>query len=329
MSHLNNAYMSSMHKKGLLGNNLYNIWVEQGNEGTLEDFLNDLKQSEDLYTYWVNQGNTGTKQDFINYLKKSDDTSYQYWLDQGNTGTKQDFINNLKQSDDTLYHYWLNQGYSGTIDDFILFLRQPVIGIEQSDFIISKFVNVGQTQFNIGVDFNPLATMVFLNSALIREWGKQGTNVAIPASTLNDTIDIITDTNISSKTFTFLIKKFTATVSQTTFDTEMDFNPLSTLVFLNSSLIRDWSKSANNVSIPTAQQNDIIDVVIDQNNEFVIKHFDVSSGQTQFDVEQEYDTKSTIVFLNSAFIRDWYQTGNNVVVPNAQNNDIVDVVILQ
>ena len=52
------------------------------------------------YRIWLNLGNLGTEQDFINSLKgkKGDNYSsvYRIWLNLGNLGTEKDFINSLK-----------------------------------------------------------------------------------------------------------------------------------------------------------------------------------------------------------------------------------------
>ena len=59
---------------GSLGNNgksAYETWLELGNEGTEEDFIESLRgeDGESAYEAWLALGNTGTKEDFINSLK--------------------------------------------------------------------------------------------------------------------------------------------------------------------------------------------------------------------------------------------------------------------
>lgn len=82
-------------------NTEYEISVEQvGSKGDTGD--NGLS----AYQVWLNLGNIGTEQDFINSLTgpKGDDgdngsnglSAYQVWLNLGNLGTEQDFINSLK-----------------------------------------------------------------------------------------------------------------------------------------------------------------------------------------------------------------------------------------
>lgn len=52
------------------------------------------------YQIWLNNGNTGSEQTFLDSLKgiKGDagDSAYQTWLDQGNTGSQQDFLDDLR-----------------------------------------------------------------------------------------------------------------------------------------------------------------------------------------------------------------------------------------
>ena len=52
------------------------------------------------YQIWLNNGNTGTEQTFLNSLKgvqgDPGDSAYQAWLDEGNTGSQQDFLDDLR-----------------------------------------------------------------------------------------------------------------------------------------------------------------------------------------------------------------------------------------
>jgi uncharacterized protein YccT (UPF0319 family) len=62
--------MSYLHKKGLGESveNTYQTWIEQGNTGSINDFVNKITKS--TYQYWLSQGNTGTEQDFLNWLRQ-------------------------------------------------------------------------------------------------------------------------------------------------------------------------------------------------------------------------------------------------------------------
>jgi hypothetical protein len=48
---------------GATGQSAYELWLAQGNTGTVQDFL-----SSSAYQIWLSQGNTGTTQDFLNTL---------------------------------------------------------------------------------------------------------------------------------------------------------------------------------------------------------------------------------------------------------------------
>lgn len=64
---------------------------------------------DSAYQVWVDEGNTGTEQEFLDSLKGTDgepgdpgadgDSAYQVWIDEGNTGTEQEFLDSLKGTD--------------------------------------------------------------------------------------------------------------------------------------------------------------------------------------------------------------------------------------
>ena len=69
----------------------------------------DGKDGKSAYKSWLDAGNTGTEEDFINSLKgekgdtgptgangKDGKSAYESWLEAGNTGTEEDFLNSLK-----------------------------------------------------------------------------------------------------------------------------------------------------------------------------------------------------------------------------------------
>jgi uncharacterized protein (TIGR02145 family) len=64
---------------GANGQSAYDLWLAQGNTGTVSDFLNSLQGTSGI------QGPAGA-----NGL-----SAYQIWLSLGNTGTEQDFLNSL------------------------------------------------------------------------------------------------------------------------------------------------------------------------------------------------------------------------------------------
>ena len=92
------------------GESAYEIWLSEGNVGTVQQFLDSLKGEKgddglSAFEIWVDLGNSETEQDFIESLKGEDGeagkSAYQIWLDEGNTGTEQDFLDSLKGSSGT------------------------------------------------------------------------------------------------------------------------------------------------------------------------------------------------------------------------------------
>ena len=92
-------------QEGRDGESAYEIWLAEGNVGTVLDFLESLKgeKGEDglsAFQIWKELGNEDTEEDFIDSLKgeKGEDgkSAYQIWIDAGNDGTEEDFLNSLK-----------------------------------------------------------------------------------------------------------------------------------------------------------------------------------------------------------------------------------------
>src|SRR6056300_1534779 len=99
---------------GADGDSAYQVWLDEGNTGTEQEFLDSLKgtdgtpgaDGDSAYQVWLDVGNTGTEQEFLDSLKGTDgdpgadgDSAYQVWLDAGNTGTEQEFLDSLKGAD--------------------------------------------------------------------------------------------------------------------------------------------------------------------------------------------------------------------------------------
>ncbi len=82
-SKLKNAGSGGTAEKGNDGKSAYQIWLDAGNKGTQQDFLNSLKGTQGEKGDPGSNGNDGK-------------SAYQTWLDLGNSGTEQDFINSLK-----------------------------------------------------------------------------------------------------------------------------------------------------------------------------------------------------------------------------------------
>ncbi|KXT61460.1 collagen-like protein [Lactococcus sp. DD01] len=114
------------------GKSAYDLWLEAGNEGTIEEFLTSLigPEGKTAYEVWLEAGHMGSPEDFLESLKgeagepgkdgekgpvgpqgepgseglpgkdgvegEQGKSAYQVWLDLGNTGSEQDFIDSLK-----------------------------------------------------------------------------------------------------------------------------------------------------------------------------------------------------------------------------------------
>ena len=94
-------------QEGRDGESAYEIWLSEGNVGSVQQFLESLKGEKgddglSAFEVWVDLGNSETEQDFLDSLKGDDGKSaYQIWLDAGNTGTEQEFLDSLKGSSGT------------------------------------------------------------------------------------------------------------------------------------------------------------------------------------------------------------------------------------
>ncbi|MFZ9673178.1 MAG: hypothetical protein ACO3A1_02675 [Flavobacteriaceae bacterium] len=92
---------------GPKGDSAYKVWINEGNEGNEEDFLESLigPQGKSAYEIWIENGNIGNVQDFLDSLigptgvGTSGQSAYEIWLKLGNEGSELDFINSLKGRD--------------------------------------------------------------------------------------------------------------------------------------------------------------------------------------------------------------------------------------
>ena len=83
------------------GKSAYELWKEQGNEGSVADFLAKLKGEQgkagkSAYELWVEQGNTGSVADYLAKLKgepgDAGKSTYDLWKEAGNEGSMSDFL---------------------------------------------------------------------------------------------------------------------------------------------------------------------------------------------------------------------------------------------
>ena len=83
------------------GKSAYELWKEQGNEGSVADFLAKLKGEQgkagkSAYELWVEQGNTGSVADYLAKQKgeqgDAGKSTYDLWKEAGNEGSMSDFL---------------------------------------------------------------------------------------------------------------------------------------------------------------------------------------------------------------------------------------------
>ena len=94
--------------EGAKGKSLYQSWLDTGHTGTEADFVKDMKgkpgdpgepgePGKSAYDLWKEQGNDGSMQDFLDSVKGKDGKSaYQLWLEEGHSGSKAEFLASLK-----------------------------------------------------------------------------------------------------------------------------------------------------------------------------------------------------------------------------------------
>jgi uncharacterized protein (TIGR02145 family) len=242
-------------QNGSNGQSAYDIWLSQGNTGTIQVFLNSIigpqgltgpqgpagpmgpqgltgatgaqgltgpqgpagqqgltgqngSNGQGAYDIWLSQGNIGTVQDFLNSITgpqgqsgangingQNGLSSYQLWLSLGNSGTVQDFLNSITgpqgstgpqgpsgpagqqgsigsqgpsgSNGQSAYDIWLSQGNLGTVQDFLT----SIIGAQGPNG--QNGVN-GQSAYDFWIAQGNTGTVAdFLNS-LVGTNGSQG-----------------------------------------------------------------------------------------------------------------------------------------------------------
>lgn len=99
------------------GKSAYQLWLEQGHSGSINDFLNSLvgDPGKSAYEIWLSLDHEGTVEDFINYIKGQ--SAYELWIQEGHIGTEEDFLKSLEGK--SAYEVWLDAGYTGTVEDYL------------------------------------------------------------------------------------------------------------------------------------------------------------------------------------------------------------------
>jgi hypothetical protein len=166
------------------------------------------------YEVWLDLGNTGTEQDFIDSLKGPDgdpgdpgsdgDSAYDIWISAGNTGTEQDFLNSLKGSDGKDFETGFPNGTN--IGDKIQWTwdgNSWQVNVVPADNLIgvTNFQNISDLQNNLNPD-----SQVFIiddTSSPFTISGANGTNINIQGSSI-----MSLDGNLYSGNVTATLKEF-------------------------------------------------------------------------------------------------------------------------
>jgi hypothetical protein len=108
------------------GKSAYELWLEQGHSGSINDFLESLvgPSGKSAYEIWLSLGHEGTVVDFIDYIRG--DSAYESWIQEGHTGTVEDFLDSLIGP--SAYDVWISAGHQGTVDDYLDWLRSTTWG---------------------------------------------------------------------------------------------------------------------------------------------------------------------------------------------------------
>jgi hypothetical protein len=93
--------------KGDDGKSAYQSWLDLGNTGTEEDFINSLKGEKGQVGEKGEKGNNGK-------------SSYEIWLDNGNVGTEQDFLDSLKGDGSDGFSPVITENSNNTDEDYRL-----------------------------------------------------------------------------------------------------------------------------------------------------------------------------------------------------------------
>lgn len=169
------------------GKSAYEIWLDLGNIGSEQDFIDSLK-GDSAFQVWQSLGNeSGTVFDYMAAIKGAPgvngvdavgepgangspgESAYRIWLDAGNTGSEQDFLNALKGTNGkSAYQEWLDAGNLGTEQAFLEWLRQPPTGKKTTQLAVAQSITGTETlylvQDNVSLQISLADLKAWLNS---------------------------------------------------------------------------------------------------------------------------------------------------------------------
>ena len=137
---------------GPKGDSAYQVWLDEGNTGSEQDYLDSLKgeKGDSAYKVWLDAGNSGTEAEYLDSLKGADGdpgengddgdpgvdgkSAYEIAQDDGFVGDEAAWLDSLKGTNgadgvdgDSAYEVWLHAGndYNGgtTQDDYLKSLK--------------------------------------------------------------------------------------------------------------------------------------------------------------------------------------------------------------
>lgn len=96
-------------------------------------YIGEGTDGKSAYELWLDQGHTGSVEDFLNSLiGPNGKSTYELWLDLGNEGTIQDFINSLVgEKGLSAFEVWRDEYMHDptlTVDDYVEFLTTTTWG---------------------------------------------------------------------------------------------------------------------------------------------------------------------------------------------------------
>lgn len=149
-----NKAIEEAKKQATPGKSAYQLWLDEGNKGTEQDFLSSLKGEKgddgatgetgktgqpglSAYQLAVQSGFKGSETEWLDFLRKGPkgekgDSAYQEWLNAGHKGSETDFINSLVgpkgstgADGKSAYDLWKSNGNVGDEQAFLKSLVGP------------------------------------------------------------------------------------------------------------------------------------------------------------------------------------------------------------
>ena len=116
----------------------YELAVEQGFEGTLEQWLKSL-EAKSAYDLAVEQGFEGTLEQWLKSLEAK--SAYDLAVEQGFEGTLEQWLESLEAK--SAYELALEQGFDGTLEEYLDIINPELISVNLGNLFDNKFDKQG------------------------------------------------------------------------------------------------------------------------------------------------------------------------------------------